>query len=156
MPCLANMYSPRSLQSAVTESVCDNVIRKSTTPAAHTSEMLRALNRSSGSPTPALSCSLLLCHAASCTTSVSPVMSRATCQAATETVPRLLLWLVLTHCGLWRYYNLLRMPKRRVRRPLTCANMSGPRRARTDDLRIKRTADTRSECWRYADSCAVR
>src|SRR5665647_3395682 len=41
-------------------------------------------------------------------------------------------------------------------RPLTCTNTSGPRRARTDDLRIKRTADTRSECWRSADSCSVR
>jgi hypothetical protein len=43
-----------------------------------------------------------------------------------------------------------------VCRPLTCTNTGGPRRARTDDLRIKRTGDTRSECWRSADSCVVR
>ena len=47
------------------------------------------------------------------------------------------------------------------RKPLSSANVpaktpGGPRRARTDDLRIKRTADTRSECWRSADSCVVR
>jgi hypothetical protein len=47
------------------------------------------------------------------------------------------------------------------RKPVSSANVSaktsgGPRRARTDDLRIKRTGDTRSECWRSADSCVVR
>ena len=47
------------------------------------------------------------------------------------------------------------------RKPVSSANVhaktpGGPRRARTDDLRIKRTADTRSECWRSAVSCVVR
>src|SRR5674476_1615384 len=40
-------------------------------------------------------------------------------------------------------------------RPLTCTNTSGPRRARTDDLRIKRAIKTCVERSRSAISCVV-
>ena len=46
-------------------------------------------------------------------------------------------WFVRNQCGLRRFYGLLRVLRRRVRRRQTCENLVWLRLGRTDDLRIQ-------------------
>ena len=57
-------------------------------------------------------------------------------EATAELPDAALLWLVRTQCGLRRFYGLLRVLRRRVRRWLTCENPVWLRPGRTDDLRM--------------------
>jgi hypothetical protein len=57
-------------------------------------------------------------------------------EAIAELLDAASLWLVRTECGLRRFYGLLRVLRRRVRRRLTWENLVWLRLGRIDDLRI--------------------